>query len=306
MTPSTNRLVAYLCLAASMSLAGVYVALSKPLVAAFPVFLLAWLRFGIAGVAMLGWLVKPALEARLTPQTRWLLFLQSFFGNFLFSIFMLYGVSMSSAVSAGLILAGIPAVIAVMSWAFLRERIAPRTWVAAACAVIGLGVLALSKPGPYTSSAAGGSLASSEWLGNLLVFCAVLCEAVFAVIGKKLTGALSPKRISALINFWGLVLMTPFGLYLALRFEFTAVAPGIWLLLVFYALAASVGMVWLWMTGSKRLPSAQSGVFAVMLPISAALVGVLVLHETLSGMQLVAFAVALLGVVLTWSHVPRH
>lgn len=289
-----------------MSLAGVYVALSKPLVAAFPVFLLAWLRFGIAGVAMLGWLVKPALEARLTPQTRWLLFLQSFFGNFLFSIFMLYGVSMSSAVSAGLILAGIPAVIAVMSWAFLRERIAPRTWVAAACAVIGLGVLALSKPGPYTSSAAGGSLASSEWLGNLLVFCAVLCEAVFAVIGKKLTGALSPKRISALINFWGLVLMTPFGLYLALRFEFTAVAPGIWLLLVFYALAASVGMVWLWMTGSKRLPSAQSGVFAVMLPISAALVGVLVLHETLSGMQLVAFAVALLGVVLTWSHVPRH
>ena len=65
-------------------------------------------------------------------------------------------------------------------------------------------------------------------------------------------------------------------------------------------------MVWLWMTGSKRLPSAQSGVFAVMLPISAALVGVLFLHESLSGMQLLAFAIALLGVGLTWSHVPRH
>lgn len=289
-----------------MSLAGVYVALSKPLVAAFPVFLLAWLRFGIAGVAMLGWLAKPAHEARLTPKTKRLLFLQSFFGNFLFSIFMLYGVSMTSAVSAGLILAGIPAVIAVMSWAFLRERIAPRTWVAAACAVVGLGVLALSKPGADASGAAGGLPASSVWLGNLLVFCAVLCEAVFAVIGKKLTGTLGPKRISALINFWGFVLMTPFGLYLALRFDFAAVEPGIWLLLVFYALAASVGMVWLWMTGSKRLPSAQSGVFAVMLPISAALVGVLVLGESLSGMQLVAFAIALLGVALTWSHVPRH
>ena len=306
MTPSTNRLVAYFCLAASMSLAGVYVALSKPLVAAFPVFLLAWLRFGIAGVAMLGWLAKPAQEARLTPQTRRLLFVQSFFGNFLFSIFMLYGVSMTSAVSAGLILAGIPAVIAVMSWAFLRERIAPRTWVAAACAVVGLGVLAWSKPGAQAGAAADGLSASSVWLGNLLVFCAVLCEAVFAVIGKKLTGTLGPKRISALINFWGLVLMTPFGLYLALRFDFAAVEPGVWLLLVFYALAASVGMVWLWMTGSKRLPSAQSGVFAVMLPISAALVGVLVLHESLSGMQLVAFAIALLGVALTWSHVPRH
>ena len=37
-----RRLIAYGCLALSMSLVGAYVALSKPLVAAFPVLLLAW------------------------------------------------------------------------------------------------------------------------------------------------------------------------------------------------------------------------------------------------------------------------
>ena len=47
MSPGTHRLFAYGCLALSMSLVGSYVALSKPLVAAIPVFLLAWLRFGI-------------------------------------------------------------------------------------------------------------------------------------------------------------------------------------------------------------------------------------------------------------------
>ena len=36
-----NRFLAYACLALSMSLVGSYVALSKPLVAIFPVFLLA-------------------------------------------------------------------------------------------------------------------------------------------------------------------------------------------------------------------------------------------------------------------------
>ena len=51
-----NRIVAYACLGLSMSLVGSYVALSKPLVAALPVFLLAWLRFGIGGAAMLRWL----------------------------------------------------------------------------------------------------------------------------------------------------------------------------------------------------------------------------------------------------------
>ena len=38
---------------------------------------------------------------------------------------MLFGVSMTSAVSAGVIMAAIPAVVAVLSWLFLRERVAP-------------------------------------------------------------------------------------------------------------------------------------------------------------------------------------
>jgi hypothetical protein len=46
-------LAAYACLAASMALVGSYVGASRLLVAVFPVFLLAWLRFGIAAVAML-------------------------------------------------------------------------------------------------------------------------------------------------------------------------------------------------------------------------------------------------------------
>ena len=301
MTPSTNRLLAYGCLALSMSLTGIYVALSKPLVAAFPVFLLAWMRFGIAAIAMAPWLRKPSDEAPLSPQVKRLVFLESFLGNFLFSICMLYGVSMTSAISAGVIMAGIPAVIALMSWAFLGERIAPRMWAAAFCAVAGLGVLAFAKAGAMHVPAAGGSGAlDAQLLGNVLVFAAVLCESAYTVIGKKLTGALGPKRISSLINLWGLTLMTPFGLYLALDFQFAAVQPGTWLLLVFYALAASVATVWLWMTGTRRLPAAQGGIFTVMLPISATLVGVLALGERLSAMQVIAFAFALLGVLLAW------
>ena len=138
----------------------------------------------------------------------------------------------------------------------------------------------------------------TAWLGNLLVFVAVLCEAAYAVIGKKLTGTLSPKRITALINLWGFVLMTPMGLYAAWHFNFASVTGGSWALLVFYALAASVWTVWLWMTGLKSIPAARAGVFTVMLPVSAALVGVLVLGETLSGLQMLAFAIALVGVLL--------
>lgn len=287
-----QRLLAYACLALSMSLVGSYVALSKALVAAIPVLLLAWLRFGIGAAAMLHWLRRPPDEPPMTRRTRQFLFLESFLGNFLFSIFMLYGVSLTSAVAAGVIMASIPAVVALLSWAFLRERIAPRTWAAVACATGGIAVLA---QGHAVTAPAGGEL---QWLGNLLVVGAVLCEASYAVIGKKLTGSLGPRRITAIINLWGLALVTPLGLWAALSFDFAGVTPGIWLLLLFYALAASVWTVWLWMTGLKGVPAAQAGVFTVMLPVSAALVGVFVFGEPLGGAQLLAFVLALAGVLL--------
>ena len=300
MSLGANRVAAYACLALSMSLVGSYVALSKPLVAAIPVFLLAWMRFGIGGLAILHWLRKPANEQPMTPQTQRLVFLESFLGNFLFSICMLFGVSMTSAVSAGVIMASIPAVVALLSWAFLHERILPRTWAAIACAALGIGLLGLARPesAAHTAGSPADAAHAKAWLGNLLVFGAVLCEAAYAVIGKKLTGVLGPKRITSLINLWGFALVTPFGAWAALSFDFASVQPGTWVLLVFYSLAASVWTVWLWMTGLKVVPAAQGGVFTVMLPVSAALVGVLVLRESLSGLQLLAFALALAGVVL--------
>ncbi|RZL40505.1 MAG: DMT family transporter [Rubrivivax sp.] len=281
---------AYALLAASTSLVGSYVGLSKLLVAAFPVFLLAGLRFGFAALLMLPWLKKPADEAPLDARSRRLLFLESFLGNFLFSICMLYGLRQSSAVVAGVIMAGIPAAVALLSWAVLRERPAGRTLAGIAFAVVGIALVASSRQGG----------AQTTLLGALLLVAAVACEACYVVIGKKLTAGLGPKRISALINLWGLVLVTPLAIWQGLSFDFGAPRAMDWGLLAYYSATASVITVWLWMAGLKGLPAARAGVFMVFLPISTALVG-LALGETLSAQQALAYGLALVGVVLaTW------
>ena len=292
-----NRLLAFFCLGLSMSLVGSYVALSKPLAAVFPVMLLAWLRFGIGVVAMLGWLKRPANEAPLSGQTKLLLFFESCFGNFLFTLCMISGVAMTSAVTAGVTMAAIPAAVAIMSWLFLREAVGVRTWAAIVLAVLGISLNALSKGDASAASGTG----SPSLLGQLLLVAAVLCEASYAVIGKKLTATVSPKRITALINLWGFALSTPVGLYLAWHFDFSQVVLPTWGLLLFYALAACVWTVWLWMTGLRKVAASQAGIFTVMLPISAALVGMLALGERISGMQFLAFGIALASVLIaTW------
>lgn len=296
-------LAAYASLAASMALVGSYVGLSKLLLAVFPVLLLAWLRFGIAALAMAHWVRRGPGEPPLSRADKKLLFWGSFLGNFLFSICMLYGVALTSALAAGVVMAAIPAAVALLSRAFLGEQIRPRVWGAIACAALGIGLLAFSRPGGDASATGPAVL---PW-GYALLLAAVLCEASYVVIGKRLTDNVSPRRISALINLWGLALVTPFGLWQAWHFDFGAVPAPIWGLLLFYALAASMWTVWLWMRGLQQVPSSQAGVFTVLLPVSAALVGVLVLGESFGSGHLLAFGLALAGLLLaTWPQAARQ
>lgn len=278
---------AYAFLTLSMSLVGSYVGLSKLLVAVFPVFLLAGLRFGVAAVLMLPWLRREPGAAPLDRATRGLLFLESFFGNFLFSVCLLFGMKEASAAVAGVIMAGMPAAVALMSWLFLRERIAPRTWIAIALSVGGIAIVAAQREGG----------ASTSPLGLGLLVCALICEAFYVVIGKRLTASVSPKRISALMNLCGLCLTLPFALWQAASFDFSQPTVANWGLIAFYAVAASIVTVWLWMQGLRHVPAAQAGVFIVFLPVTTALVGLL-LGESMSSTQVLAYALALAGVLL--------
>jgi drug/metabolite transporter (DMT)-like permease len=291
----------YAYLFSGMAVVGLYVALSKPLTHIFPVFLLATLRFAIAAVLMLPWLFEQTekksgdLRERAKPielAVKKTLFWQSFFGNFLFSIFMLYGVSQTSATASGVILASLPGVVAIFSWLFLRESLSPKTALAAALAFAGVIALSMAKVDVDAANSA------SSILGNVLVFCCVCCEAVYIILGKRLTRSLSPKRISALINLIGLALMLPLGIWQATSFQFSSVTPALWGLLVFYAVAASMLSTWLWLTGLKTVPANQSGVFTIALPIAATFVGVLFLGERLTFLHGIAFACAAVGILL--------
>ncbi len=100
------------------------------------------------------------------------------------------------------------------------------------------------------------------------------------------------------------MLVSPLAIWQGLSFDFGAPRAVDWALLGYYAATASVITVWLWMAGLRGLPAAQAGVFMVFLPVSTALVGLL-LGEGLSTTQALAYGLALIGVLLaTWPGKP--
>ena len=286
-------LSAYFFLIAGMAVVGAYVGFSKVIVATVPVFLLATIRFGIAIVVMLPWTFPTGGLAQLRAH-RGTLVAESVFGNFLFSICMLSGVARTSATAAGLIMSMLPAAVALISLVALRERLDRRTSIAVLLAVVGVSSLTIGR-----GAASAGDAMGAAFAGNASMVGAVGCEAIYVVVGKRLTNAgIGPMRISAWINLIGFVLMLPLGLWQARGYDFGRVTPDIWALIVVYAIAASVLSTWLWLSGLRHVPASRAGIFTTALPITSALVGIAFLGERPTPAHGIAFACAVTGIWL--------
>ena len=287
-----SRFMPYLQLALAMIIVGSSVVAGKMIAASLPVMLSSCLRFAIAApVLMLVLLLRegrPKLPTRADMLT---LFLQALCGVFLFSVFLLYGVQYTGAIEAGLITGTLPAVTAVLAVVLLRERL--NAWQSAgiACAVLGAVLLNILSP-----EAAGKT--SSSLLGIGLVFAAVLCEALFVVLGKRTEGRLSALTIATAMSVLGFLLFLPFALRDATHFDFSRTTLLDWSLVAYFGLVVSVGAFWLFYAGLARVPASVAGAFMAFLPLSAVGFSALILGEPVRGLHVVAGACVVVGIML--------
>ncbi|MBM3115105.1 DMT family transporter [Jeongeupia naejangsanensis] len=281
-----NRYTLYLI--ASMALVGANVGIGKTIVMALPVTLFALLRF-VIGVGVL--LPRYRLEKmRTVTRKQWLgLFLQALFGTFLFTLLMLYGVSHTSALAAGVITSTIPAVVIVLSWLLLREKLGPRALIAVALAVLGMVIINVNR---------AGDAGESSLLGNAMIAGAVVCESVYVILSRRLTQSLPAIDICAYTHLIGLGLMLPLGLSAWWHFDFASVDAPTWALVFWYGLAASVLSFWLWMKGIRHVPAQQAGVFTAALPVAAVGYAIVFLQEKPAPAHAIALLCVLGAIVL--------
>ncbi|VVE82342.1 EamA family transporter [Pandoraea sputorum] len=294
----TDRLFARFpsfALALAMTFVGTNVGIGKTMVAVMPVAAFALWRFVIAIIALAP-RYRPSAMRRVTRSQWGHLFVQTFFGTFLFTLLMLYGVRMTTATAAGVITATLPACVALLSWAVLREHPSRRALVSIGLAIAGVALLNASRGDAHGASGADAS--SGAWLGNALVLGAVVCEAIYVIVSKRLAAELPAIDICAYTHLIGGLLMLPLGIVGLMAVDYSALTPGHWALIVWYGLAASVFSFFLWMRGIRHVSAQLAGVFTAMVPVAATAYGVIFLGERLSVAQGGALTLTVAGIVL--------
>jgi drug/metabolite transporter (DMT)-like permease len=284
-------LLAYSQLALSMALVGANVAVAKLLAESLPVALILGLRCLLAVVVL--WPLARAMEGslRTTPRALWNLGLQALFGTLLYNLALLAGLRLTTALEAGLILATLPAVVAVGGAAWLRERLPPRQWAAVALAAFGMGALVVARVAADGHGSA---------LGNLLVLAGVCGEAMYVLLARRIAGQVPVVTASFWMQIFSLLLVLPLCLP-AVGAVAALADPAVASLLAFHSLTTSVVCLLLWYAGMKRVPAGLAGIFTVFLPATAAAVAVGVLGEPFGAVHVAGF-VLLLGSLLlaTW------
>jgi drug/metabolite transporter (DMT)-like permease len=264
-------------------LTGVNVVVGKVLAQALPVPVVLFLRCALAAA-----LLAPfALRQRPTRAVAVNLFAQAALGTVGYNLALLAGLRRTGALEAGLVLATIPAVMALGAAVFLRESLTPRHWAAAALASLGMVVLASREGG------GGGSLT-----GDGLVFIGVCCEAAYMLLAKHSATRIGLAAGAFWMQLFSLLLVAPGALAV-----WPAAMPawGILGLVVFHSLTASVFSLVLWYGGMRRAPAHLAGVFSVLLPVSAAATAVLALGERIGLALGAGFALMCISILLaTW------
>jgi len=283
---------AYAMLAASMSLVGANVPVAKLLAEDLPIPLIAHLRCLIACAVL--WPLMRAMEPRGRPREEVLrnLFWQAGFGTALYNAGLLAGLRFTTALEGGLVLATLPAVVAVGAALWLGERLGARGWAAAALATLGMAAINAVR----ASTGGEGSV-----LGNALVFAGVIGEAVYVLLAKRAAGRVGVVTAAFWMQVFSALQLAPFA---ALSLPW--LAPGAATgrnaaLLLFHALTASVLCLLLWYGGVRRARASVAGVFSAFLPATAALLGVVVLGETFTAVHGLGLLVMLASILLaTW------
>lgn len=267
----------------------------------FPAWLGSAMRMATAAVVLVPlWAWRrahddgPSARRTLTETTwsdRWLLVGIAAIGTFGFSILMLVGMRDAPGAVAAVVMATTPAVTAIGAVLFLGDRLDRYRVAAVLLAVVGVVLVNL---GGSTGEGGGDRVL----LGAALVFGAVLCEASYTLMGKKLTANLSPLTIVSVAATLALLLFLPLALWDLVGFDWSRPTAGQWWAVLWWGLGTMALGSWWWFRGMSRVPAGTAAPFMGVMPVSALVLSYVLLGETFQWVHVAGMAIVLAGLGL--------
>jgi len=248
----------------------------------------AGLRFALAAIILLGilWWREGSIGA---PRAAWwTLIWMGVLSNTLYQVFFMYGLTHTSVANASLIIATTPLIVSLLGAVTGIEALRRPVALGGLLGFAGVALILTGK---------GTALGVGQLGGDLAIFGATLCWAVFTLGVRALRLPISTLRLTALTMLTGapgLLLLGGEGL---VHLDWADVSIRAWIGVGYSTLLAIVIAYILWNNGVRVVGSGRTSIFNSMIPLVAMLVAWPLLGEHPRPVQ-IGGAVLIVGGVL--------
>lgn len=282
----SRKALAYLSIIATCSIWGLSYLSSKYLLDAMHPMSLAFYRFIVAIIVILilNLIFKNSLKIHKSDLPRFLTC--GIFGITLYYTFENYGIELTSASLASIIIATIPIISMLTDLFIMKNKVTPRMIVSVALSFIGV-TLVINK----------GDQGNVSTLGIVLMMCAAFSWITFNYLTKPLYKKYSELTITTYQIIFGTIALFPFALMNQPDFyTFTSI---MWINLLFLGIFCSAIGYFLYIFALQNLNVTLTTLFVNCIPLVSVTSSVILLNEHLSIMQLLGGICIIIAVLIS-------
>ena len=200
------------------------------------------------------------------------------------------GVSLTISIHAALLSLATPIFIVILATWLLKEKFTTQKAVGLVLGISGALLLVLSRTSHTTNT-------NSQVLdGDILIVINAISYAFYFVIVRPLMQQYSAIHVLRWVFTFGTLMIIPFGLPPLLQTNWQAFTPDIWAALTFASLGATFFSYLFNIFSLKVLGPGITGSYIYTQPLFAAAIGILLLHEPVGLIQLLAALLIAAGV----------
>ncbi len=208
----------------------------------------------------------------------------------LYFIFEAKALVYTSASQAGMITTMMPLMVAIGAWGILKEKLTRQTIFGFLIAIMGALWLSISSESSQH--------APNPLWGNFLEFMAMICTSGYVIALKKLTHRYSSLFLTFLQAFAGAIFFFPV-LFFPTTVLPVQIVPVSFFSILYLGSVVTIGAYGCYNYGASKIPASQAASFINLIPIFTLGLSAVILGEKFTGVQYMASALVLAGVILS-------
>lgn len=214
-------------------------------------------------------------------------------GNSFYQLFFIFGVDRTTANNTSLILATVPAWVALIGTVARVEYLEGRGWLGVGMSLAGIILIILG-----SDRQAAFRFGGATFLGDFLVLLATLCWTGYTLMSRPLLRRYPALTVTTFTTAMGSVPLIVLASPVFVRLPWTTISWGAWGALAFSGVFGIALAYIFWNQGVSQLGSTRTSLYSNLVPPIALLADWFWLGETLTSQQWWGALLALGGIVL--------